>query len=58
MDVPQPMITLRDEAGQPVTVTLQAAWTAMMQHLLELRRDVVALQLDMVRLTTPEEKRN
>jgi hypothetical protein len=54
----QPMITLRNEAGEPVTVTLQTAFNALVQHLVELRRDLLATQLEVQRLSTPPDKLN
>jgi len=54
----QPMITLKNEAGEPVTVTLQAAFNALVQHLIELRRDLLATQLEVQRLSTPPDKLN
>jgi hypothetical protein len=54
----QPMITLRNEKGEPVTVTLQAAFNALVQHLVELRRDLLATQLEVKRLTTPPDRIN
>jgi hypothetical protein len=54
----QPMITIRNEKGEPVTVTMQAAFNALVQHLIELRRDLLATQLEVQRLSTPPDKLN
>jgi hypothetical protein len=54
----QPMITIRNEKGEPVTFTLEAAFNALVQHLIELRCDLAATQLEVKRLTTPPDRLN
>jgi hypothetical protein len=53
---PQPVVTMKDEKGNPVTVTFQEAWTAMVQHLIEIRSDLLALQLEVKSMKNPPEK--
>jgi hypothetical protein len=58
MEPMMPTITLEGENGKQITVSLQAAFTGLVQHLIEMRQDVIKLAMEVQALKTPPDKLN